>query len=361
MTERATVAAIDALIPDPASNRFLERVHERRAEKAAVRDFLADPDGEDGRENGPLVPLSAIDRSPAPPLLLDRLDPEGHTILYGTGDVGKGTVASSWIARYVESRPVRPEQTATVLILDYENHPNEWARRIGALTQDPDADLRVWWAGPLRHDWPGRRGPIWDQAKAIRQIVERYAVELVVVDSIVPACGGADVMEPGAPSRYAGALQYLGVPVLSIGHVTKAEDGLRYPFGSVFWHNLARVTWSLSRAPGGRLELVNRKSNNHEKAARVEVTVTWEEGELREVWERGYSAALGDRVNDVLADGPLTVPEIVDRLNEECDDGEQPVKADSVRHVLRRGTGGLVARYTVDGTGSAAKWSRKVS
>lgn len=304
------------------------------------------------RENGPLVPLSAIDRSPAPPLVIDRIDSDGHTILYGTGDVGKGTIASSWIAQLVASGK-------KVLILDYENHPNEWARRIGALLRDPDLDRQVWWAGPLRHDWPGRRGPIWDQAKSIRKFIETDAIDMVVVDSIVPACGGADVMEPGAPGRYAGALQYLGVPVLSIAHVTKADE-LRYPFGSVFWHNLARVTWSLNRAAGGRLELVNRKSNNHEKAGRFEVTVTWQDDELREVWERGYSAALADRIADVLGDEASTVGQIVRRLNEECDDGETEVKDNSVRTALRRHIGGLAPRFTVDGTGPSATF-RKVS
>lgn len=39
-----------------------------------------------------------------------------------------------------------------------------------------------------------------------------------------------------APSSYGAALQHIGLPTLSIAHVTK-EGSLKYPFGSVFWHN----------------------------------------------------------------------------------------------------------------------------
>ena len=40
------------------------------------------------------------DADPAP-LLLDRIDPEGHTILFGPGGIGKGTLASAWMAGLV--------------------------------------------------------------------------------------------------------------------------------------------------------------------------------------------------------------------------------------------------------------------
>lgn len=306
------------------------------------------------------VRLQDLDANPPPPLWHGRIDPTDHTILYGTGDVGKGTLAASWIARFAEDVDVFDGIAGSVLILDYENHPNEWARRIRGLAKGPIEDLDVRWTAPLRYDWLGRRGPIWDQAADLRAIVEYHDITLVVVDSIVPACGGADVTETGAPSRYAAAIQQMGVPVLSLAHVTKADD-LRYPFGSVFWHNLCRVSWSLSRTAGGRLELVNRKSNNYAKAGRAEVIVTWLDDELREVWERPYSAALAERIDEALTDGPLTAGQLVDRLNEECEDGEEPVKANSVRAALRRGLTGLAARYTVTGGGTAATYGRRAT
>ena len=54
-----------------------------------------------GERKPDIVPLASIPTDPPPPLLIDRLDPEGHTILYGTGGIGKGALACSWIARLV--------------------------------------------------------------------------------------------------------------------------------------------------------------------------------------------------------------------------------------------------------------------
>jgi hypothetical protein len=34
--------------------------------------------------------------------------------------------------------------------------------------------------------------------------------------------------------------------VLLIGHVTKQGKDVSTPFGSVFWHNFARMTWHVS-------------------------------------------------------------------------------------------------------------------
>src|SRR5262245_26422680 len=82
--------------------------------------------------------LSEISTAPAPPLICDRLDPHGHTILYGTGGVGKGVLVTSWIARMVA-------EGHRVLLVDYENHPEEWARRYAGLrgAQGVEAILHV--------------------------------------------------------------------------------------------------------------------------------------------------------------------------------------------------------------------------
>ena len=155
----------------------------------------------------------------------------------------------------------------------------------------------------------------------------------LVIDSIVPACGGADPTKPEAASRYAAALEFIGLPALSLGHVTKA-DALTYPFGSVFFHNLARVTWSLQRK-GDASILTPRKANNYLLPGRFSVTTAWRDGIPREVRERPYSAALADRIAEIIGQ-PSTVSEIVDALNE-GDEQLVHVKPDSVRAALRRG------------------------
>jgi hypothetical protein len=295
--------------------------------------------------------LAEISTAPPPPLIIDRLDPEGHTILYGTGGCGKGVLAASWIVRLVRSG-------ATVLILDYENHPGEWARRIFGLA-GADVLGHVVHVAPLTAAWQDTRGPMWEQATEIRELVSAVGATNVVIDSIVPACGGTDPMKPEAAALYAGGLEYIGLPILSLGHVNKADD-LRYPFGSVFWHNLARTTWSLKR-DGERAILHHRKHNNYAALGRFIVESTWHEDRVGEVAELEFAVVLGDRIDDLLAGEDLTITAIVGKLNAELEGDEEPLKADSVRAALRRGirsTARRPQRFTVDGSGESATYRR---
>ena len=294
------------------------------------------------------VVLGEISTGPPADLLERRLDPAGHTILYGTGGVGKGVLTCWWIARLVAAGH-------RLMIVDYENHGDEWARRYHGLAGREGSD-QVLWVAPLTAAWGGHRGAIWKQVAELRELAAAFGATYVVIDSIVPACGGSDPMDPGTVALYTGALEYLGIPVLSLAHVTKADD-LRYPFGSIFWHNLARVTWSLQK-DREQLVLTPRKSNNYAKQGRTVVTVTWLDGLPRDVAEQAFAAVVADRIADVLAGEALTVRAIVAGLNDELDEGEQPIKADTVRAALRRGISSEPKRFSVEGTGDTATWRR---
>ena len=270
--------------------------------------------------------LTDISSDAPPPLILDRIDPDGHTILFGDGGVGKGTLASVWAVGCANAG-------LRILIVDYENHPTEWSRRILGLGGD-EARAAVTHVAPLAPEWALRRGPIWDQAKTLRTLAKTVSADVVIVDSIVMACAGADPMDTATATAYAAALELIGRPVLSLAHTTKLGN-LRYPFGSVFWHNLARTTWSLKR-DGERAILQHRKHNNYAGLGRFVVSVSWHEDLPREVWEQPYSAVLADRIVEALGDERLSLEQIVARLNE-IDDDSEPVKADSVRKALTRG------------------------
>lgn len=290
-------------------------------------------------------PLTAISTDPPEPLELDRLDPEGHTILFGPGGAGKGALAAWWAAQL-------NDRAAVVLVVDYENHPNEWARRIASLGCAALEDIHH--VSPAGAAWQGKRGAIWEQAKELRRLADELDATHLFIDSIVPACGGTDALKPEAASQYAAALSYIGRPALSLAHVTKEGDQ-RYPFGSVFWHNLARTTWGLERVNEYAV-LTHRKSNNYAALGRFMVTMTWHEGRLMEVSESGYRAKLRDLVREALAAGEMTVPEIVERLNEDLDEDAAKYKPDSIRAVLRRGIKSVPKDFTVEGTGASAKW-----
>ena len=263
------------------------------------------------------VVLSAISTDPPPPMLVDRLDPTGHTILYGTGGIGKGALACRWISDLVIAGH-------RVLILDYEAHPEEWSRRVASLAPD------VHRGDAVRH-----LAPRSSLAAATAEIVwtcDTYELDYVVIDSAVMACG-TDPLKPEAAAIYAAALIEIGRPALSLAHVTKVDDP-RYPFGSVFWHNLARMTWSLTGSEAEVL-LKHRKHNNYPSLGTFALAITWQDGYLREVWERGYNMTILRRVLDALDDaGPLTLDQLAAAIN---DDEHRPVSRKTLQSTLTRG------------------------
>jgi len=282
--------------------------------------------------------LAEVSTAPARPPFLGYLDPDGHTILHGMGGVGKGLLACHWMAQLAT-------EGQRILLVDYEGHEHEWARRVHGLG-GADAVAAICYVSPSSADWTGQRGAIWTHADDLRALAAEWGATYLVVDSIVPACGAIDPLKPEAAGQYCAALARIGLPALSLAHVTKA-DSPAYPFGSIFWHNLARMSWSLTR-DGETVQLVSRKANNYERLGRFIVSTTWLDGLLGEVSLTPYSVVLAERIAEAIAAEPLTVPEIVDRLNEDgADTGEAEIKADSVRHALRRGQ--KAARFTCEG------------
>lgn len=269
--------------------------------------------------------LADFSVDPPPPMLIERLDPTGHTILYGAGGVGKGTYAC-WLAWRLTQASHR------VLILDYEHHPEEWSRRVYGLGGVDEMRL-IRYVAPLSVHWQGKRGPLWDSAPEIRQLCADEGITVCIVDSLAIACAGADVSDPGTPALYAAGLELIERPVLSLAHVNRAGD-MSYPFGSAFWHNLARMTWSLE-ADGARAILSPRKANNYLRAGRLSVDVTWVDGLPREVMESPYGDRIADRAWEALGAESLTVREITARINDEAEEGDKQVKDDTVRHALR--------------------------
>lgn len=186
-------------------------------------------------------------------LLADGLMvPEGVTILYGPGNVGKGHMACEAIRHLA---PIAP-----VLILDYETHPSEWRRRLGAMLP-PEQMARV------AHMMPEKSLP--KEAAAIRDIITEIGARAVIIDSYQAATpdGKVHAEQADTPREMFRAFARLGVPSLVLAHVTKGGgDHQPYPYGSVFVHNYARMTWSAGKLSQDdeplRIELRNRKSND---------------------------------------------------------------------------------------------------
>jgi hypothetical protein len=275
--------------------------------------------------------LGDIDRSAAPPLMVGRIAPEGHTMLFGPGNAGKGLLASSWTAQHVANG-------GRVLILDFEDHPEEWARRLFGLGGAP-----MFEDTPIRHVSPLRQGKLdWPLLVGAAQ---EHAASLIVVDSVAYAIPGSDPSEPQAATAYSAAIQPFGVPVLSLAHMNRMGDA-RYPFGSVFWHAGARMTWSL--VPDGETgaKLHNRKANNYEWQGAYMVTSEWLDDIPRNVHEQSYSVSVAERIADALKAGPASLDDLEAGLN--GDEGGEPVKRPTIRKALTRGLTSVPKVWTVE-------------
>lgn len=197
--------------------------------------------------------MAEVDAVDPGKLLADGLMvPEGVTVLYGPGDVGKGHVACEAIRHLVPTGPV--------LILDYETHPSEWRRRLGLM-------LSQELLGKVAHIVPDKSLP--KEAEALREVVTEIGAQAIILDSYQAATpdGKVHAEQADVPREMFRALARIGVPALVLAHVTKSGgEHQPYPYGSVFVHNYARMTWSASKLSQEdeplRIELRNRKSND---------------------------------------------------------------------------------------------------
>lgn len=298
----------------------------------------------------PLVTLDGFSTAAPPPLLVGRLDPLSHTILYGTGGVGKGTYTSHLLVELVK-------QNHRPLILDYEHHPEEWARRVFGL--DSGALPAIRYAAPLSAHWQGKRGALWEAASELRSLCIDEGITVLVIDSLTIACAGNDVSDPGTPALYAAGLELIERPVLSLAHINRSHD-MTYPFGSAFWHNLARVTWSLEE-DGAASILSPRKANNYVRSGKIAVEIHWgDAGKPQSISERPYGDTIADRIIEVLGPQHWTAAQITDALNDELEEGQRPTPKNSVEHALREMARGLMARVNREGDKRPWRWSRKM-
>src|SRR5262245_25938979 len=188
-------------------------------------------------------------------LLADGLMvPEGATVLYGPGGVGKGHVACEAIRHLLLDGPV--------LIVDYEAHPSEWKRRLAAMLTRADQRNVI-------HMVPPESLPKSEQL--VRSVIRDTGAMSLVLDSYQAATpsGKATAEIADTPRDMFGSLARIGVPSLVLAHVPKSSaDHPPYPYGSVFIHAYARMTWSIARLSQDdetlRCELRNQKVNDRQ-------------------------------------------------------------------------------------------------
>lgn len=269
----------------------------------------------------PSVRLSdAPDRTDEGYLLFPFVAGAGPTILYGDGGSGKSYMALE-IARSVcgmDTMFGMLDEPVNVLYVDYETDAATVKRRALRLGGIPDGLFY----------WAGRGVPFAEMVPGLSAKIERDGIGFIIVDSAVPACGGKPE-ESDCARAYFAALAELGLRSLTVSHVTKDANADKYPFGSIFWNNLARLTWNVKVAheeDGSvtHLGLFNRKVNDGRLQKPIGVglqfgdMVTLSREELAEDFSKSLS--LGSRIRKELLRGKMTVKELAEEL-----DASEPV------------------------------------
>ncbi len=174
---------------------------------------------------------------------------------------------------------------------------------------------------------------------AVLQRKVQQGVGFIIVDSAALACGGNPKDEERA-IEYFNALSKLGVPSLTVAHMTKDERDDQHPFGSIFWHLSARMTWNVKSSSEPEqnpkhIGLFNRKSNEDMRHKPVGICMDFsQDGVLveRETLSDEFFEALTlqQRIREILRPGARSVKDMSEALGQ---------KEDTVSRTLRRMSG----------------------
>lgn len=295
------------------------------------------------REGDPFLFLKDVTDEPLDRAFLIRyfLPYLQSTVLYGDGMAGKSLLAllmGICVASGEELPGVRPLQEAqTVLYLDWETTPATHAYYLRCIERAHDIEIPQ-----QRIIYRRMSRSLQLEAHRIKREIDKHQVGLLIIDSMVPACGG----EPESAAvvmSFFNAIRMVGpITALIISHLTKMEaqrKGLPRPFGSVFTTNLARSTWLARRAELGgesvlEVGLYHTKTNfgrlQSPRGIRfrfAQDTIGVESFYLEDIPELGAHVPLTRRVRGILKRGPATVTDIADTL---------AANRDSVGKSLRR-------------------------
>lgn len=207
--------------------------------------------------------------------------------------------------------------------------------------------------------------PLVYEVDRLRRITREDGIAFGGFDSIAVASHGKPE-DAEVATAYFRAVRSLGIGGLHIAHINKSEAGDQKPFGSSFWHNLARQTWNVkledvSGANGERRTVawLPRKNNLGAlgPATGFDLTFTPERITVTETDVAGVEALavhlpLKERIRRTLAAGPRTIAELAAELD---------ATEDTIRKTTSRATGLFVKLPAMNGPARIALLTRRVA
>ncbi len=260
---------------------------------------------------------------------------------------GDGGAAKSLLALFAAADLA--ENGHRVLYCDWELTAEEHAERLRRLL----GDLTT-----VRDTLFYRRcnRPFVDDVLPIRDIIAKRNITFLICDSL--SFGAKAPIESSESALgYQQALRECGdIGSLHIAHINRSEQAEERPFGSTYWHNMARATWFLKRGEDSpypnevTVGCFNKKANLSGLRSPFAMRVTFSKERIEvapgaltdKMVEKQLT--LKQKIELALENGPLTE----DALCEECAAGE---KADSVRKTIDRWVKKNTLQRTLDVNG----------
>jgi len=189
------------------------------------------------------------------PLLYDK----NPTVLYGPGDSMKSFFAL-YCGLLLASGKCGPNLMAApepwkVLFLDWEMSVQDVRGRVKLLQA---GDPRLVGTPAYRRCYQ----PLADDLSELKKVVSEGGYDVLLIDSLAMAAGGQELERADSAIRFNAALRALNCTSLIIGHTPKPQEDQkeRHLYGSVFFHNLCRVSWECRRE-GQTIGLYQKKNN----------------------------------------------------------------------------------------------------
>jgi len=275
------------------------------------------------------TPDIALDQASPSPEITKLLDPllltNGSTILFGPGGSMKSYVALA-LALSLQSgteiiKGMPPARQANCAFLDWEWEASVHRDRMVQMTGELIPGLRY-----MRCTMP-----LHQERDRIRHLIREHKIEYLFIDSVAKSAGDEPETAKTA-NDYFSTLDQFGLPALLVAHVTKHDRRTKKDtdtlFGSIFWENNARSTWSLQLSEGtptSRLGFFHKKHNLTRAVPPFSIEV--QEGDGGRMYLRRGDVRvdpalesrlpLRTRIADVLRAGPLRVYEIENLLEVE--------------------------------------------
>src|SRR3990167_2845153 len=136
---------------------------------------------------------------------------------FGLGSSGKTLIAMYFATIAAEDKGI------TTMLIDYENDMSSWVDKLRKIVKSKDEKKYIY--------YDSEQIPLSEQIDKIREVIKKYNIKLVIVDSASLASGDSTSDEKAA-LRLVSALKLLKTTVVLIAHQRK-NDGEKNPMGSI--------------------------------------------------------------------------------------------------------------------------------